>query len=71
MCILVAIRKFSLTAACAPYQFDLLTEHLHGHDFRISGYKTANPELFTERHCPQIFPRLGLIYIHMCVCVCM
>jgi len=52
MCILVAIRKFYLTAACALYQFDLKTEHLHGHAFRISRYKTANPELFTERHWP-------------------
>jgi len=52
MCTLVAIGKFSLAAACTLYQFDLYTEYLHGHDFRISGYKTANPELFTERHWP-------------------
>ena len=46
--IVVVLVNLSLIAACVLNQFDLWTEHLHGHDCRNWGHKIANLELFTE-----------------------
>jgi len=50
--------NFSVTATCALYHFSQETEHSHGHDCRNSGHTTANLELRTEHHWPQILLRL-------------
>jgi len=55
---LFIIVNCSITATCVLYQFDVQTEHLHGHDCRNSGHKIVSLETWVSA---KIFPGVATL----------